>query len=97
MKNLRSSCRVLLMAMCCAPVLAGCAAAVPPAAPVKPDVETRVIDTACDWAHPITVTESEMKVLTPETKRQILAFTTAYNKNCRAVGAVPAGGVPATQ
>jgi hypothetical protein len=97
MRNLRLSSRVLLIGACCSPLLAGCGAVAVPAVPVKPDVETRVIDSACDWVHPVTITQSEKQVLTPETKCQILALSTAYNKNCRALGAVPAGGVPATQ
>lgn len=53
-------------------VLSACAATVPPA-PAQ-----RVIDTACKWVPSLTFSDAD----TPATKREIIAYATARQKNC---------------
>lgn len=53
-------------------VLAGCCS-VP-----APRIETRVVDTACQWARPIQASAKD----TAETKRQVLAHDIAYQQRC---------------
>ncbi|MFM0300025.1 hypothetical protein PQQ99_07845 [Paraburkholderia sediminicola] len=57
--------------------LAGCATCPPPPAP-------RVVDTACSWVTPMTADASD----TAATKREIIAYEIARQKNC------PAGKKP---
>lgn len=40
------------------------------------------IDTSCSWVRPITTTASERKVMTRETKIQILAHNDLYDSRC---------------
>ncbi|NIE67485.1 hypothetical protein [Burkholderia sp. Ax-1719] len=52
--------------------LAGCAHDCPaPAAP-------RIIDTSCSWLSPMTASSAD----TPETKREVIAYEAARQKNC---------------
>lgn len=60
----------LLIALAIA-ALPGCAHVCPPAAP-------RVIDTGCAWAKPMTASSAD----TPDTKREIIAYELARQKNC---------------
>lgn len=53
-------------------ILGGCATCPPP------QIETRVIDTACTWVKPLTFSKQD----TPETKRQILAQELTRRQNC---------------
>ncbi|WP_175770581.1 hypothetical protein [Burkholderia anthina] len=62
-------------------LLAGCQAC--PTAP-----SARVVDTGCSWVMPMTASTSD----TPETKREILAYELARQKNC----ASPASSASAT-
>ncbi|MDN7893244.1 hypothetical protein QZM93_32045 [Burkholderia cepacia] len=55
-----------------AALLAGCQTC-PPVPPA------RVIDTACTWVMPLTASTAD----TPETKREILAYELARQKNCK--------------
>lgn len=43
-----------------------------------PTVPPRIVDTACSWVMPMTASASD----TPETKREILAYELARQKNC---------------
>ncbi|MCA8026403.1 hypothetical protein [Burkholderia cepacia] len=54
-----------------AALLAGCQTC--PTAPAP-----RVVDTACTWVMPMTASTAD----TPETKREILAYELARQKNC---------------
>lgn len=58
-------------------LLVGCASC-PPTPEPKTVVETRVIDTGCDWTRTITASAAD----TPETKRQIIAHNDARAANC---------------
>lgn len=53
-------------------LLGGCATRPPP------QIETRVIDTACTWVKPLTFSKED----TPETKRQILEHEKTRRENC---------------
>jgi hypothetical protein len=55
-----------------APVLSGCAQNCPP--PPAP----RIVDTACAWVTPMTAASAD----TSETKREIIAYELARQKNC---------------
>ena len=52
--------------------LAGCATCPPP------QIETRVIDTACTWVKPLTFSKQD----TPDTKRQIIEQEKTRRQNC---------------
>lgn len=52
--------------------LGGCATCPPPT------VETRVIDTSCQWVKELTFSKND----TPETKRQIIEHDKALRENC---------------
>ncbi|WP_412021551.1 hypothetical protein [Burkholderia cepacia] len=60
----------ILIAAAAAALLAGCQTC-PPAPP-------RVVDTACAWVMPMTASTAD----TSETKREILAYELARQKNC---------------
>jgi hypothetical protein len=53
-------------------ILAGCATTCPP--PASP----RIIDTACQWVHPVTVAATD----SPETIRQAVALKQTIDANC---------------
>ncbi|MCA8075394.1 hypothetical protein [Burkholderia cepacia] len=59
------------MMLAAAALLAGCQTC--PTAPTA-----RVVDTACSWVMPMTASMAD----TPETKREILAYELARQKNC---------------
>lgn len=61
----------ILIVIAAAALLAGCQTC--PTAP-----PARVVDTACSWAMPLTASTSD----TTETKREILAYELARQKNC---------------
>jgi hypothetical protein len=53
-------------------VLAGCAHECPP--PPAP----RIVDTSCSWVKPETASPAD----TPETKREVIGYELARQKNC---------------
>lgn len=55
--------------------LAACAPSCPKSAPLPP----RVIDTACDWVPALSASASD----TEETRREVVAYETARQTNCR--------------
>lgn len=59
-------------------MLAGCCTT--NGAATEPRVETRIVDTACDWTAPIYVSKDD--VLTDDTARAILAHNRAGAKIC---------------
>lgn len=73
----RAALRALVGLFCVA--LVGCAATCPP--PPAPEVHTRVIDSACDWTHPIYPSSAD--VLSDATAAAILSHDEAGAKNCR--------------
>jgi hypothetical protein len=58
------------MLIAAAALLAGCQTC--------PTVPSRVVDTACSWVTPMTASTAD----TSETKREILAYELARQKNC---------------
>lgn len=42
-----------------------------------------VIDTACDWVRPIYVTANDVKVMDPQTKKDVLVHNETWRANCK--------------
>lgn len=68
-------------------VLFGCATSCPPAP--APVIQTRIVDTACNWVKPISASAAD----TIETRREVLAHDLAVQKNCGSA-THNAGGTP---
>ncbi|NML34501.1 hypothetical protein [Paraburkholderia antibiotica] len=66
--------KAVLISICVTAALAGCASRPSP----QPVVQTRIIDTGCDWTRTITASTAD----TAETKRQIIAHNDARAANC---------------
>jgi hypothetical protein len=63
------------LALMMVPLLTSCAATTP-----EIRYETKVIDTACSWVQPITISRAD--VITDGTARLILAHNRQVKKNC---------------
>jgi hypothetical protein len=70
--------KAALMPVCAVAELCGCASCPPP----QTIVQTRIIDTGCDWTRTITVSPAD----TAETKHQIIAHNDARAANCPPAG-----------